>query len=455
MRVAIVGSGPAGFYAADYLLKAKDIVFEVDMFDRLPAPFGLVRFGVAPDHQRIKQAAKAFERTASSDRYRFFGNVSVGRDVGVDELRELYDQVLFAVGSATDKRLGIEGEDLAGSHAATAFVGWYNGHPDFRQESFDLDCERAVVVGVGNVAMDVTRVLIRSPDELAPTDIAGYALEALRKSRVREIVLLGRRGPAQAAFDQSELADIVELAGVDVSVDAAAVNAALPELATYDSATKKNVLYLKSLLERSPSGAERKVVLRFLASPVEILGDAGRVRAIRIEANQLVRRGDGSIAARGTGVYEVIETGLVMRSIGYHGIPLPGLPFDERSGVIPNRDGRITSDNGAAEPGLYAVGWIKRGPTGLIGTNKSDAKQTVDQMLEDARAGLERPALQRDPEAIERLLHERGIRPVTYPQWRILDTLEVAAGERLGKVREKFCSVQAMLEALEAAARER
>jgi ferredoxin--NADP+ reductase len=453
MRVAIVGSGPAGFYAADYLLKAKDIVFDVDMFDRLPAPFGLVRFGVAPDHQRIKLAAKAFERTASSDRYRFFGNVALGRDLAVGELREHYDQVLLAVGSATDKRLAIPGEDLSGSHAATAFVGWYNGHPDFREEVFDLDCERAVVVGVGNVAMDVTRVLIRNPDELAPTDIAGYALDALRRSRVREIVLLGRRGPAQAAFDEGELADIVELAGVDVAVEPEPVRAAREDLASLDSAAKKNVSYLQKLIDRPGTGAERRVRLRFLASPVELVGHAGRVRGVRVEKNQLARRADGSVVARGTGEYEVIEAGLVMRSIGYHGIPLEGVPFDERNGIIPNVDGRVSDAGGAVQAGMYVVGWIKRGPTGLIGTNKSDAKQTVDQMLEDARRTRGDAASVRDRDAAERLLRERAVRAVTYPQWRVVDALEVAQGTRLGKVREKFYSVEAMLAALEAAAR--
>jgi ferredoxin--NADP+ reductase len=452
LSVAVVGSGPAGFYASDLLLKSKDVVATVDMFERLPAPFGLVRFGVAPDHQRIKLAAKAFERTASSDRFRFFGNVRVGIDVSSAELRDRYDQVLYAVGSATDRRLGVVGEDLRGSHAATAFVGWYNGHPDFIEEKFELDCERVVVVGVGNVAMDVTRVLVRDTDELAKTDITDYALQALKKSAVREVVLLGRRGPAQAAFDQGELQDIVELSGVQVVVDPEPVRQAAASLAGLNSAARKNIEYLMRLADAGERDAPRRVRLRFLSSPLMLLGDGERVSALRIEKNRLVER-NGRIAAEGTGEHEDIECGLVMRSIGYHGVPLPGLPFDERNGVVPNVEGRVTEGVGG-EPlvGLYVVGWIKRGPTGLIGTNKSDAKETTDRMLEDARRMREQSAPPRAGD-IAALLAERSVRFVTFPQWRVLDEMELLAGQKLGKVREKFHTIESMLAALESSAR--
>ena len=449
LRVAVVGSGPAGFYAADWLLRQKELVVDVDVFERFPTPFGLVRFGVAPNHQKIKRVSAAFERTAQNPHFRLLGNVEVGKDLSVEELREHYDQVLFAYGSATDKRMGIPGEDLSGSYAATAFVGWYNGHPDFALEKFDLSTERAVVVGMGNVAMDVTRVLIRKPEELADTDIAPYALEALRASRVREIVLLGRRGPAQAAFDQTEIFDIAELDGVDVIVDRDQARAAAADTSGLDAAARKNVKYLNELAERGSTGAERRVILRFLVSPVELCGQ-DRVEAVRIEQNELVTRPDGSASARGTGRFETLESGLVMRSIGYYGTALAGAPFDERAGTIPNDRGRVTEGKGGSViPGLYVVGWIKRGPTGLIGTNKNDAKETAELMLEDARALDREMSEPRAARAVEELLGDRGVRVVGYAEWRRLDELESKSGKELGKVREKFCSVEAMLAALD------
>jgi ferredoxin/flavodoxin---NADP+ reductase len=449
LRVAIVGSGPAGFYTADWLFRAKDLAIEIDLFERFPTPFGLVRFGVAPDHQKIKRVAAAFERTLGLAGFRFLGNVNVGKDISAEELRKHYDQVVYAYGSATDRRMGIPGEDLAGSHAATAFVGWYNAHPDFVAERFDLSTERAVVVGMGNVAMDVTRVLIRSPDELADTDIAPEALAALRKSRVREIVLLGRRGPAQAAFDQGEIKDIAELEGVDVLVDRDQALAAAADTSGLDAGARKNVQYLAELAERGPTGAARRVVLRFLASPAELSGEDGRVRSIKIEHTELTRRDDGSVSARGTGRHELLETGLVMRSIGYHGTALSGVPFDERAGVIPNVLGRVTDGKGGAViPGVYAVGWIKRGPTGLIGTNKSDAKETADKMLEDVKSLGREPSPERSAAAVDALLAARGVHVVGASDWRILDAFELESGKKLGKVREKLCSVEAMLAAL-------
>jgi ferredoxin/flavodoxin---NADP+ reductase len=450
--VAIVGSGPAGFYTAEWLFKAKDLAVEVDLFERFPAPFGLVRFGVAPDHQKIKKVSAAFERTAQNPGFRFVGNVSVGTDVSAEELRTHYDQVVYAYGSATDRRLGVPGEDLLGSHPATAFVGWYNGHPDFVAEQFDLSCERAVVVGMGNVAMDVTRVIIRSPDELASTDIAPYALQALRNSRVREIVLLGRRGPAQAAFDQGELQDIAELEGVDVIVDREHALAAVAESAGLDAASRKNAAYMAQLAERGPTGAPRRVVLRFLVSPVELLAEAGRVNGVRIELNELVKKSDGSSSARGTGQHEVLPAGVVMRSIGYHGTALSGVPYDERGGVIPNVEGRVTNGRGGPViPGVYAVGWIKRGPTGLIGTNKNDAKETADRMLEDVVGLTPAGDEYRSHGAIDALLKRRGVRAVSFADWRRIDAAELALGKQAGKVREKFCSASEMLAALEKA----
>ncbi|HEY6559380.1 MAG TPA: FAD-dependent oxidoreductase [Polyangiaceae bacterium] len=446
--MAIVGSGPAGFYAAEWLFREKGQHVEVDLFERLPSPYGLVRFGVAPDHQRIKRVVLAFERTAAHAGFRLLGNVEVGRDVTAAELAEHYDQVLYTYGSATDRRLDVPGEDLAGSDAATAFVGWYNGHPDFRDHHFDLGTERAVVVGMGNVAMDVARVLVRRVEELATTDIPEYALEALRGSRVREVVLLGRRGPAQAAFDQAELEDIVTLDDVSLSVhDPKSVeDISTDELSP---AARKNVAYLKLLAERPLQVRTRHVVLRFLASPALLSGEEGRVSAVKVERNALIRRGDGSYGARGTGEHELLSTGLVLRSIGYHGVALPGLPFSEQTGVIPNVGGRVTeSTGGPVLPFVYVAGWIKRGPTGLIGTNKDDAKHTVENMLADV-AALPREKPPRA--AIDALLAERGVRVVSWADFRKLDALEVEAGKARGKVREKFCSIEAMLQALQVA----
>jgi ferredoxin/flavodoxin---NADP+ reductase len=412
VRVAIVGSGPAGFYAAEALLKHGALRVEIDLFERLPSPFGLVRFGVAPDHQRIRRASRSFERTAANARFRFLGNVEVGREISVDELCARYDQVLITVGCAVDRELGIPGEQLEGCTGATEFVSWYNGHPDFAARRFDLSVERVVVVGMGNVALDVTRMLVRDPDTLAETDIADYALAALRESRVREVVVIGRRGPAEAAFDERELRDIAELDGVSVHVDPADLTEALGRLDELDTATRRNVETMSELAEACPAEAERRVRLRFLASPVEVLGE-GHMRAVRIEKNELAQGVGGRSSARGTGRFDEIEAGMLVRSIGYRGVALPSVPFDEERGLIPNREGRVTDGpDGGVVPGLYVAGWIKRGPTGVIGTNKKDAQQTVAHMLEDLADAL--PHREHTAQAIDALLAERGVRVATY-----------------------------------------
>jgi ferredoxin/flavodoxin---NADP+ reductase len=410
----------------------------VDLYERLPAPFGLVRYGVAPDHQSIKRVVAAFDRTAKQPGFRFRGNVEVGRDVALEELRRAYHAVVLAYGAATDRHLGVRGEELAGSHPATAFVGWYNSHPDHEHDHYELGHERAVIVGLGNVALDVARVLIREPEELAATDISDAALAALRKSRVREVVLLGRRGPAEAAFDQGELADIVALSGVEVSVEGD-VSFAVPEGA--EAAVRKNAEYLATL-PREPSGlADRRVRLRFLASPVELAGDAGHVTALRFEDNELVEK-EGRVSARGTGRIHELPTGLVIRSIGYQGLALPGTPFDAKRAVVPNQLGRVLAADGTAMPGLYVTGWIKRGPTGLIGTNKACAKETTDEILTD----LERlPVPTLEPSDLDRMLAERGVRSVDYDAWHAVEAAETARGVAKGKIRDKFASVAELL----------
>jgi ferredoxin/flavodoxin---NADP+ reductase len=449
LRVAIVGSGPAGFYAAGHLLKAKDVEVEVDVFDRLPTPWGLVRAGVAPDHPNIKAVSRVYEKTAALPGFRFFGNVELGTDLSHDELTDRYHAVIYAVGAQTDRRMGIPGEDLPGSWAATEFVAWYNGHPDYREIEFDLSAERAVVVGNGNVAMDVTRMLTTDPEELAKTDCADHALEVLRESQVKEVVVLGRRGPAQAAFTNPELLELAELTDADVFVDAG--DCELDSLSAESIAgeghltARKNVEILTDYSQREPVGKERRIVLRFVVSPVEILGE-DRVEGVRIVRNELHQE-NGTLRPRATDVTEEIECGLVFRSIGYRGVPLADLPFDEGRGTIPNDGGRIVHPESGPVTGEYVVGWIKRGPTGIIGTNKKDAQETVDSVLADAAAGslLEPSHPERDE--IESLLSERKPDHVTYAGWEAIDRAEKDAGEPHGRPRVKLTKTEELLEA--------
>jgi ferredoxin/flavodoxin---NADP+ reductase len=431
LRIAVVGSGPAGFYAAGHLL-ASDLAIEVDMIERLPTPWGLVRLGVAPDHPNIKAVSRAFEKIAAQPGFRFFGNVEVGPDVMHEELARLYDAVVYAVGAQTDRRLGIPGEDLPGSWAATEFVAWYNAHPDYQTIPFDLQTESGVVVGAGNVALDVARMLALSPDELAPTDTTDAAIAAINESPLREIVLLARRGPAQAAFTTPELKEMGELADADVIVDPADLEGAVGT----NTNSERNLEVLREYAGREPSRKRRAVVFRFCVSPVEIRGD-GRVEEIEIVHNELVDDGRGGVRAVPTDRRETIRCGLVFRSVGYRGVSLPGLPFDEEVGVIPNERGRV-------EAGLYCAGWIKRGPTGVIGTNKKDATETVELLLEDARAGLLRRT---SDERLESVLAERGVEAVMYGGWEAIDVEERTRGEPHGRPRVKLCTWDELLAA--------
>jgi ferredoxin--NADP+ reductase len=454
LRVAIVGAGPTGYYAADQLLRQSGLTVAIDVFDRLPTPYGLVRLGVAPDHQKIKAVTAAFDKVAAQPGFRFFGGVELGKELTVDDLRQHYHQILYTTGAQTDRRMGIPGEDLAGSHPATEFVAWYNGHPDFRDHQFDLSCERAAVVGVGNVAVDVARILCRSADELARTDIADHALEALRASRIREVHLLGRRGPAQAAFTNPEIKELGELAEADVVVLADEVEldplsrAALERAA--DRGAQKKVEILQTYARRAPAGKRRRLVVRFLVSPVALVGDgAGRVAGMRLVKNRLVATPTGTLQAQPTDQAEDLRVGLVFRSVGYRGVPLPGVPFNEAWGVILNDRGRVLDpDTNAPRVGEYTAGWIKRGPTGVIGTNKPDAAETVECMLEDLAAGRVLAPPEPDPAAAERLVRERQPRYLSYADWRRLDELETGRGRAQGRPRVKFCRVEEMLQAL-------
>jgi ferredoxin--NADP+ reductase len=453
LRVAIVGAGPAGYYAADQLLRQDGVVVEVDMFDRLPTPYGLVRLGVAPDHQKIKNVTVTFDKVAASPRFRFFGCVELGRDVSVDDLRRHYHQIVYSTGAQTDRRMGIPGEDLRNSHAATEFVAWYNGHPDYRDCQFDLAQERVAIVGVGNVAVDVARILCRSTEELAKTDIADHALQALARSRVKEVYLLGRRGPAQAAFTNPEIRELGELPNADIAVrpDEVELDPASREALERDPdrTTRKKVEILQEFARRAPAGKPRRLTLRFLVSPVALTADpGGQVAAIRLVRNRLYASATGSLQAKATDEFEDLPVGLVFRSVGYRGLPLADVPFDEAGGVILNDRGRVI-DPATKRPrvGEYAAGWIKRGPTGVIGTNKPDAAETVAGMIEDLAQGriLAPPAPA--AEAAEQMVRERQTQYVSYADWRMLDELEVARG-RPDRPRVKFTRVKEMLAAL-------
>jgi ferredoxin/flavodoxin---NADP+ reductase len=454
LRVAIVGAGPTGFYATDQLFRHPDLVVDVDMYDRVPTPFGLVRAGVAPDHQKIKAVTAAFDKVAAHPRFRFFGAVELGRHLSVDDLRAHYHMIVYTTGAQTDRRMGIPGEDLQRSHAATEFVAWYNGHPDYRDLSFDLSQERAAVVGVGNVAADVARILSRTPEELAATDIADYALEALSASRIREVYVLGRRGPAQAAFTNPEVRELGELAGADVTAKPDEVE--LDELTRQalerapDRATQKKVDILKEFAHRAPTGKPKRLIMRFLVSPVELHDDErGAVGGMRLVKNRLYATATGTLQPKATNEFEELRVGLVFRSVGYRGVPLPGVPFNDDWGVILNEKGRVL-DTQSKQPlvGQYTAGWIKRGPTGVIGTNKPDAVETVTGMLEDLARDIHLRPADASPEAIERLVRERQPQYLSYQDWLKLDELETRRGKETGRPRVKFTRVKDMLAAL-------
>ena len=449
MRVAIVGSGPAGFYAAESLQKAAPGI-AIDLIDRLPTPFGLVRGGVAPDHPKIKSVTRVFDRIATQPGFRYLGHVRVGEDVTVDELRARYHALILCYGAETDRMLGIPGESLAGSHAATEFVAWYNGHPDYAGATFDLTQRDVAVVGIGNVAMDVARILAKPPQALAATDLADHALQALASSQVATIHLIARRGPVQAACTTPELRELGELEGVDVVVDPRDLEldaASEAELAAMeDRNPAKNLDVLREWAARPLTGAARRVVLHFNASPVALHGST-RVEGMTIVRNRLESDGRGGVRAVATDDTRELPVGLVFRSVGYRGKALPGVPFDDRAGVVPNVNGHVVAAAGsqAVVPGLYVAGWIKRGPQGIIGTNKLCATDTVTQLLADVAAG-DIPALRDDLPSIDALLAERGVRITSWSDWQTLDKAEQARGAAAGRPRVKLTNVAEMLE---------
>lgn len=445
-HVAIVGSGPSGYFAAASLLKfadsAEDADVRVDMLEMLPTPWGLVRSGVAPDHPKIKSISAQFEKTALDPRFRFFGNVAVGEHVHPAELAEQYDAVIYAVGAQSDRALGIPGEDLPGSVAAVDFVGWYNAHPHFEEIAPDISSGRAVVIGNGNVALDVARILVTDPDVLAATDIADHALKSLHDRGVEEVLVVGRRGPLQAPFTTLELRELGHLEGlgdVDVIIDPADFADITDEdLEAAGKTVRNNIKVLRGYAEQTPKNAKRRIVFRFRTSPIEIKGD-GRVESIVLGRNELVEE-NGRIVAKDTGEREEVPAQLVVRAVGYRGVPTPGLPFDERSGTIPHTGGRVDGSRNE-----YVVGWIKRGPTGVIGSNKSDSQETVDTLIADLSGAQLSDFDENHSRRLAEWLVERQPKVITDDHWRLIDEYERSAGEPHGRPRVKLTSVAEML----------
>jgi NADPH-dependent glutamate synthase beta subunit-like oxidoreductase len=449
LRVAVVGAGPAGIYAAEALTRQDDVPVAVDLIDRLPTPFGLVRHGIAPDHPKMRAIRDTLHRTLDHPRVRFVGNADVGVDITLDELRRHVDAVIYTYGASVDRHLGIPGEELPGSLAATDLVAWYTGHPDAdrkRVESALAGVRSVVVVGVGNVALDVARVLARTADELEPTDMPQHVLDVLAAVPVEQITVLGRRGPAQATFTTQELRELGELDGATVLVDAAdlELEPAAEERASTDRNVARNLAVLRGWVDHAPEPGRTRLRLRFFGRPVRLLGE-DRVTGVEVERTAV----DGDGRAMGTGELDVLPADLVIRSVGYRGIPLPGLPVDERTGTVPNDAGRVLRD-GRLSPGEYVAGWIKRGPSGVVGTNKHDARETVAALLEDAADGGLRTA---GPvgDLVQELV-ARGAEPVLLDDWRAIDAAEVALGATHGRARTTLHERGTLLAAVRAAA---
>jgi ferredoxin--NADP+ reductase len=434
--VAIIGAGPAGIYAAESLAAGE---VSVDVLDRLPCPFGLVRYGVAPDHPKLKSISSSLQKILEGPGVRFLGNVDAGVDVSVAELHRFYDALIFTHGAAIARRMDIPGEDLPGSFSATDFVSWYGGHPDATIDHFALEARSVAVIGVGNVAIDVTRLLAKAADDLRPTDICDHALHVLERSAVEDIHLIGRRGPVQATFTTKELRELGELPNVDMIVDPAELelDEASRLVAAQDPGARRNLEILQEWSQRPPAGRPRRVHVRFLLRPVEVLGD-GEVAGIRLERTRL----DDNGRVVGTGQLQTVEAQMVLRSVGYRGVPFPGLPFDEDKGVIPNQSGRVL-DGSEVVRGEYVAGWIKRGPVGLIGSNRRDAKETVAALLEDVPALP--PAPERDDDGLPALLAERGVDVVTWEGWRAIERLELEIGAAQGRERVKVADRERLL----------
>ncbi|PTR36927.1 ferredoxin--NADP+ reductase [Rhodococcus sp. OK611] len=441
LRVAIVGAGPAAMYAADELLTQPGV--QVNVFDRLPVPHGLVRAGVAPDHQKTKQVSRLYDKIAAQPGFEYFLNVEIGEHLTHDELLAHHHAVIYAVGASTDRGLEIPGEDLPGSTSATNLVAWYNGHPDHADDRFDLSHRRAVIIGNGNVALDVARILTADPDRLAATDIAPTALEALRGSRIEEVVIVARRGIAQSAFTVPEFTGLLDAPAADVVVrpDEMVLDPITERLASdgelSHAVAQKLALLRSARREGEPGQDRRRISLRYLLSPTAISGD-DRVTGVEFARNALTVGEDGSVRVEPTGETERLEAGLLLTSIGYRGVPIAGVPFDHSAGVIPNTDGRVLDGpGGSVLAGAYATGWIKRGPTGFIGTNKSCAQETVTRLVDDFNSGRLREP-RSNATALNRLVRERQSAVIDREGWKLIDEAERSRGTERGRIREKI-----------------
>lgn len=432
LRIAVIGAGPAGIYAAEALTRQDDLPVAVDLVDRLPTPFGLVRHGIAPDHPKMRSLRETLSHTLDHPQVRFVGNVDIGTDITLAELRQHVDAVIYTYGASLDRHLGIEGEELPGSIAATELVAWYTGHPDAdggRVEAALANARSVVVVGVGNVALDVARVLARTPEELEPTDMPQPVLDVLAAAPVETVTVLGRRGPAHATFTTQELRELGKMDGATVLVDAAdlELDPAAEERAATDRIVTRNLAVLRGWADHVAEPGHVRVTLRFFSRPVRLLGD-DRVAGVEVERTAV----DGDGRAMGTGETEVLPADLVVRSVGYRGCSLPGLPVDERTATVPNATGRVLRD-GRPSPGEYVAGWIKRGPSGVVGTNKHDARETVASLLADAVEGRLVPG---GPVGdLVDALRARGAEPVLLDDWHAIDAAEVALGGTHGRAR--------------------
>jgi len=455
LRVAIIGSGPSGFFAAAALLKQQQLAVQVDLFDRLPTPYGLVRGGVAPDHQKIKSVTRVFERSAAHPAVRFYGNVELGNQITVEDLAGHYDRIVYALGNESDRRMGIPGESLTGCTPASVLVGWYNAHPDYVDAQFDWSSRRIVVIGNGNVAIDVARILAKTAESLRETDIAQHALEELHSCNVEQITVVGRRGPFQSSFTPAELAEVAALDNVDLVVDPTeltldpASNEELTGLSA-TAAARRNLEFFRAAAASPPAGRARRVRFRFCLSAVEVIGDErGRVSGVRFERNELERDGE-SIRPRGSGRFEVVDADWVFVSIGYHGRRLPGVPFDEARGTIANVDGRVVNpETGEVVPDQYVVGWAKSGPRGLIGNHKAASTAVVELILDDLRRNAPTRRPPRRAGSFAEILERRGIGYVSFDDWKRIDDAEVERGRDRGSPRVKFSRVPEMLDLLE------
>ncbi len=450
LHIAIIGSGPSGFYAAEGLFRQQEFHVEVDMFDRLPTPYGLVRAGVAPDHQLIKSVTKIYERIALRPEFRFWGNVELGKHVTKAEMLERFDAVIYAVGAQVDRGLGIPGVNFLGSYSATEFIGWYNGHPDYENMKFDFSAKKVAVIGMGNVAIDIARILSKTPEELSVTDIPDHVLDQLHRSQIEDIYLFARRGPMQVAFTPPEAKELTELEITVPVVDPAELKLEYFSEKILEKSQERRVMqlleFLDTISKNDPASKPRRIHFCFRRSPQEIYGNKGVVCGLKIAQNELFEDESGALKSRETDVLEELDVQLVFRCIGYKVDPLPDVPFDAARGTIANIGGRVVDvDSQKPCPQEYVTGWAKRGPTGVIGTNKPDAQETVGFLLKDNRNREAEAKHQSQEEIVTELLQARQVPFVPFEEWKILDQLELAEGERKQKPREKVTTVEEML----------